>query len=171
MNLKNPAEKHIQKIQRERADLFIKSLEYIADYYNNSRNYYLATSIFSLIIILSDLTLFYTFEIDNFIKISLIFVIISFLFSLANYLNHLEKNSEKMGDIFSDLDLKYKQECDALRSFYSGRINEGSIRDFYLNQGVKFDKKYFINNREIISRWITFILLSLAVIFLLINFF
>jgi|GEM_PF-3470184 len=170
MNL-NPADKHIQKIQRERFNLFIKSLEHVSNYYNNSRNYYLITTLLSLVIILSDLTLFYTFEFDAFIKISLVFVTVSFLFSLANYLNHLEKNSERMGDIFGELDLKYKQEFEALRGFYSGRINEGSIRDFYLNHGAEFSKKYFISNREIIPRWTNFIFISLAMIFLLINFF
>lgn len=169
MNL-SPAEKHIQKIQKERFDLFIKSLEYVANYYNNSRTYYLVVTLISLVIILSDVTLFYTFESNSFIKISLIFVAISFLFSLASYLNHLEKNSERLGDIFAELDLKHKQEFNALRGFYAGRVDEGSIRDFYLNHGVEVDKKYFINHREILPRWINFILLSLAMIFMLINF-
>lgn len=170
MNL-NPADKHIQKIQRERFDLFVKSLEHVANYYNNSRSYYLVIAIISLVIILSDVTLFYTFEFNQFIKVSLIFSAISFLFSLASFLNHLEKNSEKMGNIFADLDLKNKQEFNALRSFYAGRIDEGSVRDFYLNHGMEFDKKYFINHREILPRWFNFILLSLAVVFMLINFF
>lgn len=170
MNL-NPADKHIQKIQRERTDLFIKSLEYVASYYNNLRVYYLVTTLISLVIILSDLTLFYTFESNAFIKISLVFVAISFIFSLASYLNHLEKNSEKMANIFGDLDSRYKQEFNALRGFYAGRIDEGSIRDFYLNNGVEVDKKYFVNSQEVIPRWINFILLSLGLIFILLNFF
>jgi hypothetical protein len=170
MNL-NPADKHIQKIQKERFNLFIKSLEHVANYYNNSRVYYLVMTLLSLVIIFSDLTLFYTFEFNTFIKISVVFVAISFFFSLANYLNHLEKNSEKIGDIFIELDSKYRQEFNALRGFYAGRIDEGSIREFYLNHGIEVDKKYFVNSREIISRWLNFILLSLSLVFLLINFF
>ncbi|MEF3692095.1 MAG: hypothetical protein V3574_03525 [Candidatus Moraniibacteriota bacterium] len=167
----NPADKHIQKIQKERSELFVKSLKYVAQYQDNSRNYYLVTALVSLAIILSDVTLFYTFESNHFIKISLFFTAISFLFSLASYLNHLEKNSEKLGDIFTDLDLKRKKESDALRGFYAGRIDEGSIRDFYLNHGVEVDKKYFISHKEILPRWINMIFLSLATIFMLINFF
>jgi len=170
MNL-NPADKHIQKIRKERIGLFIKSIEYIANHYNNSKIYFLVMAFLSLAVVFGDLSLFYAFESDTFMKISLIFSSISFLFSLANYLNHLEKDSEKIGDIFSEMDLKYKQEFDALRSFYAGRIDEGSIRDFYLNHGIEVDKKYFINSNEILSRWINFIILSLSVIFLLVNFF
>lgn len=170
MNL-NPADKHIQKIQKERFELFVKSLKYVAQYQDNSRNYYLVMTLVSLAIILSDVTLFFTFESNSFIKISLFFAAISFLFSLASYLNHLEKNSEKLGDIFTDLDLQRKKEFEALRSFYAGRIDEGSIRDFYLNHGIEVDKKYFISHKEILPRWINLIFLSLATIFMLINFF
>lgn len=166
-----PVEKHLQKIQRKREDLFIQSLSLVNNYYNNSRNYYLVILFLSVVIILADLSLFFTFEFDTFVKISLAFALISFLLSLAIYLNFLEKGSEKMGDIIISLDLKYKQEINILRSFYAGRVNAGDVRNFYLNSGAFIDKKYFGSTQEFILRWLNFILLSLAVIMILLNFF
>lgn len=165
-----PVEKHLQKIQRKREDLFIQSLGLANNYYNNSRNYYLVILFLSVIIILADLSLFFTFELDTFIKTSLVFALTSFLFSLAIYLNFLEKGSEKMGDIVTSLDLKYKQEINILRSFYAGRVNSCDVRNFYLNSGTFIDKKYFGSTQEFILRWINFILLSLAMVMLLLNF-
>lgn len=166
-----PVEKHIQKIQRKRADLFMQSLNFISDYYNNSRNYYLVVLFLSIIIILSAISLFFSFESNVFVKISLFFSTVSFLFALVNYLNSLEKSSEKIGKIFSELDSKYKQEKIILKSFYSGQINDNSIRNFYLDAQVEISKNYFINQNQIILRWINFILLSLSIILLLFNFF
>lgn len=165
-----PVEKHIQKIQQKREDLFIQSLNFVNNYYNNSRNYYLIVLFLSLIIILTDFSLFFTFEFNTFIKISLFFAIIVFFISLAIYLNFLEKGSEKIGDIFISLDLKYKQEINALRNFYSGRINEGDIRNFYLSGMLNIDKKYFGSIQEFVLRWMNFVLLSLAMIMLFLNF-
>lgn len=163
--------KHIQGIQRKRAELFIQSLNFISNYYNNSRNYYLVILLLSLVIILAGISLFFSFESDAFTKISLFFGVLSFLFSLISYLNSLEKSSEKMGKIFSSLDLKYKQEIDIFKSFYSGKINGSEVRNFYLNTGVEVSEKYFVNESEIILRWINFILLALAVVLLSLNFF
>ncbi|MDX9914229.1 MAG: hypothetical protein RBS77_06640 [Candidatus Moranbacteria bacterium] len=164
-------EKHIQEIQRKRAKLFVQSLDFINNYYNNSRNYYLVTLLLSVVMILSGISLFFSFEFNVFIKISLFFSTISFLFALINYLNSLEKSSEKMGKIFSNLDLKYKQEINIFRGFYSGRINEDEVRNFYLKADTEINERYFINQYEIILRWINFILLSLAIIMILLNFF
>ena len=165
-----PVEKHLQQIQSKREALFLQSLGFINNYYNNSRNYYLIMLFLSVVILLSDVSLFFTFEFDTFIKISGFFAIISFFFSLAVYLNFLEKGSEKIGDIFGDLDLKYKREINILRNFYAGRIEYGDIRDFYLDGSPTIDKKYFSSTYEFVLRWINFILLSLAVAMLFLNF-
>lgn len=163
-------EKHLEEIQRKREELFIQSLNFVGNYYNNSRNYYLIMLLLSVVIVLTDLSLFFSFEFNTFIKISIFFSMIGFFFSLAIYLNFLEKGSEKIGDIFSELDLKYKREITILRNFYAGRINNRDIRDFYLSGQLGIDKKYFGSQYEIVLRWTDFILLSLAMIMLLLNF-
>lgn len=165
-----PLENHLEEIQRKREELFIQSLNFVSNYYNNSRNYYLVMLMLSVVIILADSSLFFSFEFNTFIKISVFFSMIAFFFSLAIYLNFLEKGSEKIGDIFSDLDLKYKREITILRNFYAGRINNQDIRDFYLSGQLGIDKKYFGSQYEIVLRWIDFILLSLAMAMLLLNF-
>lgn len=170
MELK-PIDKHIQQIQNKRAELFIHSLRFIDGYYNNCRNYYLTMLLISLVIFLSDLSLFFSFESEVFIKISLLFATFSFLFALINYLNSLEKNSEKMGKIFGKYDFRNKQEIEILKNFNAGKIDEKQIRNFYLNQEVGVDEKYFVNQYEIVLRWINFISLSLAIILILFNFF
>ncbi|HBI17599.1 MAG: hypothetical protein UR60_C0017G0029 [Candidatus Moranbacteria bacterium GW2011_GWF2_34_56] len=166
-----PIEKHLEAIAQKRKDLFIRSLNFVDNYYNNSRNYYLVLLFLSFIIILADFSLFFSFEDDIFIRISLFFAAISFFFSLALYLNFLEKGSEKVGDIFGDLDFKYKQELNILRNFYAGRMNETDIRNFYLKNEIGVNKKYFGSSYEMALRWINFILLSLALILILFNFF
>lgn len=166
-----PIEKHLESITQKRKDLFIQSLSFVDNYYNNSRNYYLVLLILSFIIILADFSLFFSFEDNAFVKISLFFAAISFFFSLAFYLNFLEKGSEKVGDIFRDLDFKYKQELNILRSFYAGRMKENDIRSFYLKSEIGVNKKYFGSSYEMALRWINFVLLSLALVLILFNFF
>ena len=168
---KESIEKHLEDIQRKRGDLFIRSLDFINNYYNNSRNYYLVMLFVALVIVLTGISLFFSFESNDFVVMSLLVSIFSFLFSLVNYLNSLEKSSEKIGDIFKNLDFKYKQEIDILRNFYAGRISEQDIRSFYLKGEIGVDKKYFINQTEIVLRWINFISLSVAVILIFFNFF
>ncbi|MFA6183504.1 MAG: hypothetical protein WC682_00195 [Parcubacteria group bacterium] len=163
-------EKHIQKIGRKRSDLFIQSLQFIVGYQRNFHIYYLVAIFVSLTVIMADITLFFSFESNLFVKISLFFTTVSFLFSLINYLNSLERSAEKMGDIFDNLDFEYKQEAKILSDFFGGKIVEKDVRDFYLSSKIVVDKKYFSNNYEIIWRWINLILIALAVIFMLFNF-
>lgn len=164
-------DKRIRKIQGKRAELFIRSLRFIDGYYNNCRNYYLIMLFISLIIILADLSLFFSFASEDFIKISLFIAVFSFLFALINYLNSLEKNSEKMGKIFGKLDFKNKQEIKILKNFYAGKIEEKQIRSFYLSEDLGVEERYFVNQYEIVLMWINFIVLSLAIILILFNFF
>ncbi len=169
MQLK-PVNKHIQQIQRKRGELFIHALRFIDNYHNNCRNYYLMMLFISLVIILADLSLFFTFESEAFVKIGLFLATFSFLFALINYISSLEKNSEKMGKIFISLDLKNKQEIKIFKNFYAGSIDEKQVRDFYLDGDIEMDEKYFVNQYQIILRWINFILLSLSLILILFNF-
>jgi hypothetical protein len=48
----SPAEKHIQKIERNRNELFIKSLDFMNSSSNNLRNYYLTVAILSMVVLM-----------------------------------------------------------------------------------------------------------------------
>jgi len=163
-------EKHIQKIERRRSGLFIQSLRFSIGYQNSFGGYYPMMVFLSVVIIMADITLFFTFEFNSFIKISLLFATFSFLLSMISYLSFLEKGSRNVGDIFKKLDLRYKQEAGILRNFYGGKIIEKDVRDFYLNNKLTIDNRYFSNKQWITWCWINFIFLALAMITMLLNF-
>lgn len=164
-------EQHIQEIQQKRESLLTQSLGFINSYYKTSRSYYLIMLSLSLIIILVGISLFFTFESDSFIRGSLFFATTSFFYALIAYLSYLEKGAEKISTVLKDVDWKYLQEINILRNFYAGRIDEVDIRKFYLAQELGINPSDFGNNLTATFRWINFVLVSLALILILFNFF
>lgn len=155
-------EKHIQKIERERNELFIKSLDFIGDSNTNLRNYYLIMAILSGVVLILAYQTFFNVGRNNILTWTIIFSILSLIFAIVNYLNALEKGVDKIAKYLVNLDYKYKQENRILKNFYSGKIDGKDVRNFYLNKSLEINKKYFDSSREVLARWSNFILLAIA---------
>ncbi|MDD5652517.1 MAG: hypothetical protein WCZ08_01810 [Parcubacteria group bacterium] len=164
-----PLEKHIRNIEKEKKKIFLEAIRF---FYGNDRkllNYYLLTATLSFAALIfsnwMDIGESPAFAIGNFLLAGV------FVLSLAEYLNFVEKSEKKYKNIFSDLDLKYDQEISIFRDFYSGKIDENELRNFYLERENLLEKYFLsVERRDVAERWLIFIGLSLAVILIFLNF-